>query len=62
MDVEAALGAGAKAVAVCTGVFKRSELDNFGDGVIVLDNLQDTAAVMDRLVQAQRGAAFMSCN
>lgn len=49
-DLLAAVGAGADAVGVCTGVHTRAELEAVeGGGVVVLDDLSDTAAALAAL-------------
>lgn len=51
MDIQAAIEAGATAVAVCTGIFTKEQLASVAPGqdVILLDSLEDTDAVMKAL-------------
>jgi phosphoglycolate phosphatase-like HAD superfamily hydrolase len=49
MDVQAAVGAGAQAVGVCTGIYSRQQLTDAAPEAVVLDNLQDQEIVMATL-------------
>jgi phosphoglycolate phosphatase-like HAD superfamily hydrolase len=51
MDVMAAVGAGATAIGVTTGVYSRQQLEECGpaDRVVVFDDLRDTASVLAAL-------------
>jgi phosphoglycolate phosphatase-like HAD superfamily hydrolase len=51
MDIQAALGAGARAIGVATGVFERAALERLGapPDVVVLDDLNDLQAVLGHL-------------
>jgi phosphoglycolate phosphatase-like HAD superfamily hydrolase len=46
MDVQAAVGAGAVAVGVCTGIYTRQELAEAAPEAVVLEDLCDLQAVM----------------
>ncbi|PSC72331.1 haloacid dehalogenase [Micractinium conductrix] len=46
MDVQAAVGGGAKAVGVCTGIYTRQELVEAAPEAVVLDDLNDLPAVL----------------
>ena len=46
MDVQAAVGGGAQAIGVCTGIYTKQELSEAAPGAVVLDDLTNTAAVM----------------
>ena len=46
MDVQAAVGGGAKAVGICTGIYTRQELCDAAPEAVVLEDLTDLAAVM----------------
>ena len=46
LDVQAAVGGGAQAVGVCTGIYTKQELEEAAPGAVVLDDLTDTAAVL----------------
>lgn len=41
MDVQAAVGGGAHAVGVCTGIYTRQELSEAAPEAVVLDDLTD---------------------
>lgn len=47
MDVQAAVGGGAQAVGVCTGIYTRQELSEAAPGAVVLEDLQDLGAVLE---------------
>lgn len=49
MDVQAAVGGGAQAIGVCTGIYTKQELSEAAPGAVVLDDLIDTAAVLQVL-------------
>lgn len=49
MDVQAAVGGGAEAVGVCTGIYSRQELEEAAPGALVLDDLTNTPAVLAAL-------------
>ncbi|PRW57041.1 haloacid dehalogenase [Chlorella sorokiniana] len=46
MDVQAAVGGGAQAIGVCTGIYTKQELSEAAPAAVVLDDLTDTAAVL----------------
>ena len=49
MDVQAAEAAGAGAVGVTTGIYTRQELESVAPSAVVLEGLQDLAAVLQVL-------------
>lgn len=49
MDVQAAVGGGAHAVGVCTGIYTRQELQEAAPQAAVLDDLTDLPAVLRTL-------------
>lgn len=55
MDIQAAVAAGCKAIGVATGIFSRQQLEESGrdapaGSVVVLDSLEDLAAVLKVLL------------
>jgi phosphoglycolate phosphatase-like HAD superfamily hydrolase len=46
MDVQAAVGGGAQAVGVCTGIYTRQELQEAAPEAVVLEDLTDLAGVL----------------
>ncbi len=46
MDVQAAVGGGAQAIGVCTGIYTKQELSEAAPGAVVLDDVTNTAGVL----------------